>query len=113
MAKLGKRTKAARDAFDGKENMTVEDAVKLVKASATAKFDEGLAAFRAQDYVKALDSFNQSLAINAGDAVVHEVRALTLFASGNYSEAAVALNSLLAAAPGMDWTTLSSLYEDP
>jgi hypothetical protein len=81
--------------------------------AATAKFDEGLAAFRAQDYVKALDSFNQSLAINAGDAVVHEVRALTLFASGNYSDAAVVLNSLLAAAPGMDWTTLSSLYEDP
>ena len=40
MAKLGKRTKAARDAFVGKENMTVEDAVKLVKSSATAKFDE-------------------------------------------------------------------------
>ena len=40
MAKLGKRTQAARAAFDGKSNLTVEDAVKLVKGAATAKFDE-------------------------------------------------------------------------
>ncbi len=40
MAKLGKRTRAAREAFAGKENVSVEEAVALVKASATAKFDE-------------------------------------------------------------------------
>jgi large subunit ribosomal protein L1 len=40
MAKFGKRTRAAREAFVGKDNMSVEDAVKLVKANATAKFDE-------------------------------------------------------------------------
>src|SRR5690606_6675466 len=40
MAKVGKRTKAAREAFDGKENVTVEEAVKLVKSNAKAKFDE-------------------------------------------------------------------------
>lgn len=40
MAKLGKRTKAAREAYAGKQNLTVEDAVELVKANATAKFDE-------------------------------------------------------------------------
>lgn len=40
MAKLGKRTTAAREAFAGKENLSVEDAVALVKANATAKFDE-------------------------------------------------------------------------
>ena len=40
MAKLGKRTKAAREAFAGKEEVTVEEAVALVKANATAKFDE-------------------------------------------------------------------------
>ncbi len=40
MAKFGKRTVAARAAFAGKENITVEDAVALVKANATAKFDE-------------------------------------------------------------------------
>lgn len=40
MAKLGKRTKAARAAFEGKENVSVEEAVSLVKTAATAKFDE-------------------------------------------------------------------------
>ena len=40
MAKLGKRTRAVREAFAGKDNMSVEDAVALVKGNATAKFDE-------------------------------------------------------------------------
>ena len=40
MAKLGKRSTAARAAFAGKSALTVEDAVALVKASAVAKFDE-------------------------------------------------------------------------
>ncbi len=40
MAKLGKRIKAARDAFADKAHMSVEDAVSLVKANASAKFDE-------------------------------------------------------------------------
>jgi len=40
MAKLGKRTRAAREAFAGKENLTIEEAVALVKGSASAKFDE-------------------------------------------------------------------------
>ena len=38
MAKLGKRTRAAREAFQGKDNLTVEEAVALVKSNATAKF---------------------------------------------------------------------------
>lgn len=40
MAKLGKRTAAAREAFAGKENVTVTEAVSLVKDNAKAKFDE-------------------------------------------------------------------------
>ena len=40
MAKLGKRTRAAREAAAGKDNLSVEAAVALVKGNATAKFDE-------------------------------------------------------------------------
>ncbi|MRU14676.1 50S ribosomal protein L1 [Roseovarius sp. A21] len=40
MAKLGKRTRAAREAVAGKENLSVEEAVSLVKSNAKAKFDE-------------------------------------------------------------------------
>jgi large subunit ribosomal protein L1 len=42
MAQLGKRTRAAREAFDGKTNLSVEEAVKLIKTAASAKFDETL-----------------------------------------------------------------------
>ncbi len=40
MAKLSKKTKSAREAFAGKENLGLEAAVDLIKANATAKFDE-------------------------------------------------------------------------
>ena len=40
MAKLGKRTRAAREAFGTQTNLTVEDAVSLIKGAASAKFDE-------------------------------------------------------------------------
>ena len=40
MAKLGKRAKAAMAAVEGKENVSVAEAVSLVKGNARAKFDE-------------------------------------------------------------------------
>lgn len=40
MAKVAKRTKAARALFEGKSNLTVEAAVELIKQAASAKFDE-------------------------------------------------------------------------
>jgi large subunit ribosomal protein L1 len=40
MAKLGKRTRALREAFVGKDNVTVEEAIALIKDNASAKFDE-------------------------------------------------------------------------
>ncbi|TMV88732.1 50S ribosomal protein L1 [Thioclava sp. BHET1] len=40
MAKLGKRTKSAREAFAGKAGITIEEAVALIKSNANAKFDE-------------------------------------------------------------------------
>lgn len=42
MAKFGKRVTAARAAFDGKNLITVEAAVALIKSAASAKFDETL-----------------------------------------------------------------------
>ena len=40
MAKFGKRTTSAREAFAGQENVTIAEAVSLVKDNAKAKFDE-------------------------------------------------------------------------
>ena len=40
MANLGKRTRSIRETVKNKENLTIEDAVALIKSNATAKFDE-------------------------------------------------------------------------
>ena len=40
MAKIAKKKAAARAAFEGKTYLPVEEAIALVKANATAKFDE-------------------------------------------------------------------------
>ena len=40
MAKIAKKKAVARAAFEGKANLSVADAVKLVKDAASAKFDE-------------------------------------------------------------------------
>ena len=42
MAKIAKKKAAARAAFEGKANLSVADAVKLVKDTASAKFDEAI-----------------------------------------------------------------------
>jgi tetratricopeptide (TPR) repeat protein len=46
------------------------------------------------------------------DPVMHEFRALVLFALGDYRQASAAVHSILASGPGWDWTTVSSLYPD-
>jgi large subunit ribosomal protein L1 len=42
MAKLGKRTRSAREAFAGKDELSLSEAVALIKSNANAKFDETL-----------------------------------------------------------------------
>jgi len=42
MAKMAKRVAKANEAFAGKANLAVEEAVKLIKSAASAKFDETL-----------------------------------------------------------------------
>jgi tetratricopeptide (TPR) repeat protein len=73
-------------------------------------FDRGTDAFKAGDYRAALEALTAALLKNGSDPVIHEVRALAQFALGDYPNAAATLNALLASAPGMDWTTMSSLY---
>ena len=75
-----------------------------------AAVDAALAKFKAGDYAAALAGFDQALRLSPKDSVIHEVRALALFALGRYPEAAAALNAVLASAPGMDWTTISNVY---
>jgi tetratricopeptide (TPR) repeat protein len=81
-----------------------------VNNEANAAVDDALAKFKAGDYAGALAGFDRAVKASPKDSVIHEVRALTLFALGRYPEAAATLNSVLVSAPGMDWTTISNVY---
>ena len=78
---------------------------------ATAAFDEARQSFYDGNYEAAMTSCNKALASRPDDAVLHEFRALILFATGKYRDAAATLHAVMAVGPGWDWTTLSSLYQ--
>ena len=92
---------------------TVEGGTATSESAASpsdAAFDAALSSFKQGDYAAALAGCDKAVKLAPNDSVIHEVRALSLFALGRYPEAAATLNAVLAAAPGMDWTTLSGLY---
>lgn len=73
-------------------------------------FDQARTDFYAGNYPSALDNINATLKEMPNDAVVHEFRALVLFALGRYNEAAATIHPVLAVGPGWDWPTLVGLY---
>ncbi len=73
-------------------------------------FEKVRSAFYSGAYDEALRMTGEALQHMPHDAVVQEFRALVLFASQRYSEAAAVLHSILAVGPGWDWTTMSQLY---
>lgn len=83
-----------------------------VTDTALGTFDTARQAFMTGQYSDALSGVEQALAKLPNDAVLHEFRAVTLFALGRYADAASTLYPVLSIQPGMDWTSLSSLYPD-
>jgi tetratricopeptide (TPR) repeat protein len=81
-----------------------------VERSALAEGDQARDAFYRGDYAKSLSRVDAALAKTPGDAVLHEFRALTLFAMRRYKESAATLYAVLSVAPGWDWTTMIGLY---
>jgi tetratricopeptide (TPR) repeat protein len=68
--------------------------------------------FKAGDYQRALDQADQVLKQTPNAPVVHEFRALVLFALKRYDEAAAVAYAVLSAGPGWNWSTLVGLYPD-
>lgn len=81
-------------------------------SSADTVLTDAVAAFRANDYDQALDISNQGITQYPDDAVLHEFRALVLFAKQDYQQSAATIHSVLAVGPGWDWTTMSRMYSD-
>lgn len=83
---------------------------QAVSDQALNTFDQARNDFMAGSYQAALDGVNKAIAQLPNDAVLHEFRAITLFALGKYPDAAATLYPVLSIQPGMDWTSMSSLY---
>jgi len=79
---------------------------------APTALDQAVSAFKQGNYDASLDIVDKAIQKTPSDAVLHEFRALVLFARGDYQQAASTIHSVLAVGPGWDWTTLSSLYDD-
>jgi tetratricopeptide (TPR) repeat protein len=77
---------------------------------ADRQFDAARASFKDGDFAKAQALAEKAIALLPSDATLHEFRALTLFAQKKYQDAAAALYAVLAAGPGWDWRTVSTLY---
>jgi tetratricopeptide (TPR) repeat protein len=81
-----------------------------VSETADETLNAAIDAFQQNDFDRALDLVNQGIAQSPSDAVLHEFRALVLFAKGDYQQAAATIHAVLAVGPGWNWTTLSSMY---
>jgi tetratricopeptide (TPR) repeat protein len=75
-------------------------------------FDAARASFRAGDYARAIELADQVIKQTPNAPVIHEFRALALFALQGYDEAAATEYAALTAGPGWNWSTLVGLYPD-
>ena len=80
--------------------------------SAEQVLDDAVAAFQDGNFDAALDIIDKGITQYPSDAVLHEFRALVLFAKSDYQQAAATIHSVLAVGPGWDWTTLSRMYSN-
>ncbi|HEV3302138.1 MAG TPA: tetratricopeptide repeat protein [Planctomycetaceae bacterium] len=79
---------------------------------AVSESEQAREAFRAGDYPRALAAIDAALGKTPRDTVLHEFRALILFAMQKYKDAAATLYAVLSVGSGWDWTTMSGLYPD-
>ncbi len=91
-------------------NVTSTPPDAAVADSTEQVFSAARDSFKAGDYQRALDLADQVLKQTPNEAVVHEFRALCLFALKRYDEAAAVNYAVLTAGPGWNWSTLVGLY---
>jgi hypothetical protein len=93
-------------------NVTAAPANPATATSTEQVFSAARDAFTAGDYQRALDLTDQVLKDTPNVPVVHELRALCLFALKRFDEAAAVDYAVLTAGPGWNWSTLVGLYPD-
>ena len=93
--------------------ITTQETDTTTGQAAMQSFQKARNAFKKAEYKDALNDINQAIGKAPKDAALHEFRALTLFATGQYNQAAAVVNSVLASGPGWNWDTMIGLYQDP
>ena len=93
-------------------NVTAEAPNPATESSTEQVFSAARDAFKAGDFQRALDLTDQVLKDTPNVPVVHEFRALCLFALKRFDEAAAVNYAVLSAGPGWNWSTLVGLYPD-
>lgn len=73
-------------------------------------FNSAQALFRQGQYALALGEANRAAASLPNNSLVHEFRALCLFALRDYQQAAAAVHAVVSVGPGWNWSTVSNLY---
>jgi tetratricopeptide (TPR) repeat protein len=93
-------------------NVTAAPPDQSVAESTEQVFSAARDSFKAGDYQRALELADQVLKQTPNAAVVHEFRALALFALKRYDESATVIYAVLSAGPPWNWSTMAGLYPD-
>jgi tetratricopeptide (TPR) repeat protein len=93
-------------------NVTADPPAQSAADSSEQVFSAARDAFKGGNYERALDLTDQAIKDTPNVPVIHEFRALCLFALGRYDEAAPVAYAVLSAGPCWNWDTLAGLYPD-
>jgi Flp pilus assembly protein TadD len=69
-------------------------------------------AFLQSDFNEAISQAERAIKAEPQDPVMHQLRALALFALSRFDEAAAVVHTVLATSPGWDWTTMIGFYQN-
>jgi len=97
----------------GTSTATTDERITADEQQAMTFFDQARQAFKSKNYQRALDLTERAIKMSPSDEVLHEFRALTLFAMKRYDDAATVLYAVLVAGPGWNWDTVQELYGNP
>jgi tetratricopeptide (TPR) repeat protein len=94
-------------------DVTIDRNGKTISSAAYRELAAGLDSFGRADFATAAKHLEKCIAANPNDPLPHPFYSLTLFAIGNYDEAAEYAYSAAATSPVWDWNQLQSYYADP
>ena len=90
----------------------VDEQQSSTQDQALDMLDTARSLFKRGDYPMALSQADRAIALLPNDPLMHEFRALCLFAMKDYTQAAAATYAVLSVGPGWDRSTVEGLYNN-